>query len=103
MFDSWSLEFLWMLELGRLELYPPARPASVLCVPPRSLRETFRPPPALSSFCIFHSAFADAITVLEKLNFSRECRMQIYAIYFQKTGVGWGSDPKNPLKFKIPS
>jgi hypothetical protein len=29
------------------------------------------------------------------LNFSPECRMQIYAIYFQKTGVGWGSPGKN--------
>jgi hypothetical protein len=37
----------------------------------------------------------DRIMEPQKLNFSRECRMQIYAIYFQKTRVGRGSDQKN--------
>ena len=43
----------------------------------------------------------DRITAPENLNFSRECRMQIYAIYFQKTGVGRGSARKNSLKNRI--
>jgi hypothetical protein len=57
-----------------------------------------------SSFCdadhqLFHFAFAHAITGSQQLNFSRECRMQIYAIYFQKIGVGTPSNPKNAKRF----
>jgi hypothetical protein len=71
MFDAWNFSGAWRLELGAL----PARPSH-------------------SSFCIFHFAFAHAITGGQQLNFSRECRMQIYAIYFHFSRVGMPSDPK---------
>src|SRR5450756_743280 len=74
------LVLLWMLELGRLELYPPR------------LRH--------SSFEFRHSR-PHRITPLENLNLGRDSNCTIYAIYFHFSGVGRGSARKNSLKIRI--
>ncbi|HSY18204.1 MAG TPA: hypothetical protein VK815_07720, partial [Candidatus Acidoferrales bacterium] len=68
------------------------------------IRHWRSPAPPHSSFCaadhrLFHSAFAHAITPPQNLNFSRECRMQFYAIYFHFSGVGMRARPKNQKRF----
>src|SRR5450756_1638584 len=81
------------------------QPPSALTKRPQTLSPRAQTPAlgGVGPFDIRHFCLSspDRITPFQNLNLGRDSNCTIFAIYFQKTGVGRGSPGKNPLKIII--